>query len=701
MLPHNKGHRAIAASPPPLPAGQMSPLSGTAGQTPKNGTAPRKTRWQKRPSAAEPHTRDSKSGNLAKGRAEHSFHAYMDIFDQKGIKIKTIPSILHYFTWFLYNVWYMSPLKRNWDILLADTDLKGFLSPFPRMTARRALSLKDKLTSSHFVNKNQGQMPTWLPKPIKGMHKCGHCKCCKYVKKFNNFTHLYNRKVYNINSFINCQTTAVIYVIECSCPLRYVGKTFRTIGKSVLEHVNDIKREVQKSAVARHFKNVHGGNTNDLKMFRIEQVSLGIRGGDTDKILLKKTSGAEPNRQAAFYSSSLRLPIEATEQLPEIAPIFRNNLFWMGDNAYEDKLNSEQRAPLQRGRPSQLPGGSGHPHGLLGPSGVNLLVVRTERGPHRRMHAVCVSTQQDDTWQARERKILPGYASRVEWGTPATAAPTLCRPAGTDRVVSARPPGYNAEMDPTAPSAVSNAQEMFQLLTPYFDNKFDLLQQTINSTLTKIESNTQRLNTVEQRVSDTEDQLNTAQIHISLQTQLIQELQEKVDDLENRSRRNNLRFLGIPESVQAADLAAYILTKLCPALQLPRALADTGIERAHRLGGERPQNRNSTRPVIARFLNYIDKELVLQAYRKIRDLQVQGQKILIFQDFSAAVSQKRREFTPICRHLFQTNVKFSLLYQAKLRVVLNGQPQLFLTPQAAREQLGLPQENGQEDNRVP
>ncbi|OCT74326.1 hypothetical protein XELAEV_18033291mg [Xenopus laevis] len=156
------------------------------------------------------------------------------------------------------------------------------------MTARRAPSLKDKLTSSHFINKSHEKAAMWLPAPVKGMHKCGHCKCCKYMKKCNDFTHLQNKKVYKIDSFINCQTTAVIYVIECGCPLWYVGKTLRSIRKRVLEHISDINREVQKSSVASHFKNVHGGNTKNLKTFGIEQVSLGIRGGEIDKVLLKK-----------------------------------------------------------------------------------------------------------------------------------------------------------------------------------------------------------------------------------------------------------------------------------------------------------------------------------------------------------------------------------------------------------------------------
>ncbi|OCT74725.1 hypothetical protein XELAEV_18033712mg [Xenopus laevis] len=175
--------------------------------------------------------------------------------------------------------WYdiQQVLKRNWDILLADPELKCFLVVFPSMTARRAPSLKDNLNSSHFVNNSHGKALTWLPEPEKEMHKCGHCKCCKYVKKFSDFTHLQNKTTYKINNFPwliwyhsqeVVKTTAVVYVIECSCPMRYVGKTFRSLGKRILEHW----AETQKN----------------LRMFGIEQVSLGIRGGEVDKTLLQK-----------------------------------------------------------------------------------------------------------------------------------------------------------------------------------------------------------------------------------------------------------------------------------------------------------------------------------------------------------------------------------------------------------------------------
>ncbi|OCT82231.1 hypothetical protein XELAEV_18024747mg [Xenopus laevis] len=80
-------------------------------------------------------------------------------------------------------------LKNNWDLLVADPDIQEVVGPFPRMTARRAPSLRDKLTNSHFVNSTQENVATWLPRREKGMFKCGHCKCCKFIYKCSGFSH--------------------------------------------------------------------------------------------------------------------------------------------------------------------------------------------------------------------------------------------------------------------------------------------------------------------------------------------------------------------------------------------------------------------------------------------------------------------------------------------------------------------------------
>lgn len=58
---------------------------------------------------------------------------------------------------------------------------------------------------------------------------------------------------------------------------------------------------------------------------------------------------------------------------------------------------------------------------------------------------------------------------------------------------------------------------------------------------------------------------------------------QKIDDMENRERRNNLRFLGFTETCEGSDAVAF-LNATIPTLfniSFPKGLE---IERAHRLG---------------------------------------------------------------------------------------------------------------------
>lgn len=77
---------------------------------------------------------------------------------------------------------------------------------------------------------------------------------------------------------------------------------------------------------------------------------------------------------------------------------------------------------------------------------------------------------------------------------------------------------------------------------------------------------------------------------------------DKLDDLDNRSRRNNLRLVVLPESIKATNLA-----KICKR-DIPRALPmdkKCEIERVHQTGN--PQSdRRGPRQVIVNYSHYGD-----------------------------------------------------------------------------------------------
>ena len=134
------------------------------------------------------------------------------------------------------------------------------------------------------------------------------------------------------------------------------------------------------------------------------------------------------------------------------------------------------------------------------------------------------------------------------------------------------------------------------------------------------------------------------------------DLQDKIDDLENRSRRNNLCFEGVPEqdggekTWEATEkrLREFVL----PKLGVPE---DIVIERAHRVG----QRQRSQRPrmIIARFLNFKDKEKVLQARKRLA-----GTNIYINEDFSDRIKMIRKDLWPKVKAARQAGQRAFLRY---------------------------------------
>lgn len=84
------------------------------------------------------------------------------------------------------------------------------------------------------------------------------------------------------------------------------------------------------------------------------------------------------------------------------------------------------------------------------------------------------------------------------------------------------------------------------------------------------------------------------------------------EDMENHSRRNNVRFVGFPEGKEGGDMLRF-LEELLPNLLNIEGRRE--IEWAHRFTGQRPTPGDRPRPILARFLRLLDQDVVLQAMR--------------------------------------------------------------------------------------
>lgn len=137
------------------------------------------------------------------------------------------------------------------------------------------------------------------------------------------------------------------------------------------------------------------------------------------------------------------------------------------------------------------------------------------------------------------------------------------------------------------------------------------------------------------------------------------QLSDKVAQLEDYSRRLNLKFDGVPESKDETDdkLRQAMYSVLQNSLKLDD-IANIKLERVHRLGrrtGNANASNNRPRPVIVRFLSYTDRDMV---WRKRFELK--GTNIFVSEDFSNPTEETRRKLYPYLRSAKVAGAKCTL-----------------------------------------
>ncbi|CAI5682234.1 unnamed protein product [Oreochromis niloticus] len=209
-------------------------------------------------------------------------------------------------------------------------------------------------------------------------------------------------------------------------------------------------------------------------------------------------------------------------------------------------------------------------------------------------------------------------------------------------------------------------------------DSLDLLQTTVSSFQ-------KRLTSVESIVGDNFERLTVAEASIKMLQTQNQSLADRCDDLENRSRRANLRILNIPEgSEDGKDPIKFISDVLMEVMGSEVFPAPPELERAHRTPTSRTSRRSSPRAFLVCFSRFQQKEAALRWARN-HQLQYQGATLRIYQDVSVLLAKKRAAFNSVKQALYQKNVRFHLLYPARLRVMHGDDRLTFDSPDEAQQ----------------
>lgn len=145
----------------------------------------------------------------------------------------------------------------------------------------------------------------------------------------------------------------------------------------------------------------------------------------------------------------------------------------------------------------------------------------------------------------------------------------------------------------------------------------------------------------------------------------------KMADLEDRSRRNNVKIRGIPENILPADLNTYARTLISTLLpDLPPI--ETIVDRIHRLPKPPHLPAEVPRDTLMRIHFYHAKDMLLAQSRRLGQLPAPYSKLQLFPDISQFTRQQRRQLQTITKPLHNHKIPFQWGFPTKLVVTKNG-----------------------------
>lgn len=179
-----------------------------------------------------------------------------------------------------------------------------------------------------------------------------------------------------------------------------------------------------------------------------------------------------------------------------------------------------------------------------------------------------------------------------------------------------------------------------------------------------------------------EDQLPPLQVTTECLQHQLNAVLAKQDDMENRLRRCNLHFVGIPEGSEGTDAPSFLENLLTTTFGRAEFSTSFVVERAHRLAAKPPPPGAPPRTFIAKMLNFRDQDAVLRLTRLKGNIPFKNCEIRVFPDFSAEVQKKRVQFTEAKRQLRIRHYSYAMLFLARLCVAGKDKARFFDTPEA-------------------
>ncbi|CAH2283843.1 Hypothetical predicted protein [Pelobates cultripes] len=195
------------------------------------------------------------------------------------------------------------------------------------------------------------------------------------------------------------------------------------------------------------------------------------------------------------------------------------------------------------------------------------------------------------------------------------------------------------------------------------------LDRPLQALKSDIEALSRRTDQTEARLTTLADTSRSHSQDITYLHRKIASLEEDLEDLNNRSRRNNIRVRGLPESVSVPpDRLQTTLVDLFRSL----------LPEAHRALRAPVFSPATPRDVIVRLHRFPVKELLLWKARQNPPLY-QGKKVAFFQDLAPLTLKKRRDLRQLTLTLTHYGIRYMWGHPFKLVIRKENQTHILST----------------------
>lgn len=134
-------------------------------------------------------------------------------------------------------------------------------------------------------------------------------------------------------------------------------------------------------------------------------------------------------------------------------------------------------------------------------------------------------------------------------------------------------------------------------------------------------------------------------------------LVDKLDNLESRSRRNNLRVYGIQEEAESKSdsVAQFMDNWLREEFSIN---SDLQIQRAHRALAPKPKPGQPPRSIVINFQQFTVKETILKKAWEKKTITLGADRIYFDHDYSERTLQQRKAYSNIKKILKREGIRF-------------------------------------------